>query len=895
MKTASSTLRILSFIAFVILICNNIYSQKPYVPMSSVNLWNVTASDLGGTSTFWLQDSGTTLFDGIEYRVITSFFDDGTQLNRYLREDENTRQVFVFNESINREFLYYDFSLEVGDSFVLDRWPNPEFEVIEKDSILAPVGWLYQWTLQEPGGIIIQYTEAVGSDDLFYEPYIADPVYNLNCAYFDCEQIFGDNNCNHPEALQEEKEETVEICFGENYQGYSETGSYTYINQGLDGACDTVVFLDLLANCENCDENQSPCLTCEASSNDCLFCEQADLRNGIKGCMPLFNPNENPQDDQPTPLCFGGGIPNNMSWWSFVAGTQVVEVFIQTQNCQQGGGTPSEQGVQSGIYDACFADGGKCLGGESFCTEASNGLVYNVGGLIPGNTYHIFIDGCNGTACDYTLKIEDLEDFSIPQPDAISIENSFTLAGDSTLYFCEEEYLIVNLEHLGGGSSSQGHFFNTPGPYHPDMDADFHWSSNVPLFDSMTTYVFNPFKDKTIFREFWIDADSEIDSITICLDKISNNCEEIECSDCCIELTRFEDCSSIINLEDFDFESVMYNISGGCIPELDAPNFCPDAELIFTIEDSTYSNMEGVWTWSAKILEGSATPSDILWTAGLYSGSSELFVVGEPNMPSPGLPIQIEFREVGLYEICLDNFEGIQGNSIGQSCQEIRIADLTNLDFGSFDICELDLIQGWEPGNEVDNIPWLGGLITLSEVEASNGMIQSFSQDDCGCNFVQFIQINPLPSMTFYTDLDMDGFGDPNSATQSCDLPPGMTDNNEDCDDMDPAINPGATEILDNDVDEDCDGVADMSTGIIELDGYQYSIFPNPVSDNLNIHTDAQFFSVQIFDLAGKNLLNILNCKGDKIIDLSGFQSGVYFIAIRNAENELRVEKIIKM
>lgn len=50
-------------------------------------------------------------------------------------------------------------------------------------------------------------------------------------------------------------------------------------------------------------------------------------------------------------------------------------------------------------------------------------------------------------------------------------------------------------------------------------------------------------------------------------------------------------------------------------------------------------------------------------------------------------------------------------------------------------------------------------------------------------------------------DLDGDGYGNP--ASESCTHP------ELDCDDADPAVNPGALEICDNGTDDDCDGFAD--------------------------------------------------------------------------------------
>ncbi len=62
----------------------------------------------------------------------------------------------------------------------------------------------------------------------------------------------------------------------------------------------------------------------------------------------------------------------------------------------------------------------------------------------------------------------------------------------------------------------------------------------------------------------------------------------------------------------------------------------------------------------------------------------------------------------------------------------------------------------------------------------------------------------------WFTDDDDDGFGRTDAPVAACEAPPGAAADDGDCDDTDPAIHPGATEVCDaDDTDEDCSGAAD--------------------------------------------------------------------------------------
>ncbi len=58
--------------------------------------------------------------------------------------------------------------------------------------------------------------------------------------------------------------------------------------------------------------------------------------------------------------------------------------------------------------------------------------------------------------------------------------------------------------------------------------------------------------------------------------------------------------------------------------------------------------------------------------------------------------------------------------------------------------------------------------------------------------------------LTFYTDADGDGFGDPASSVKVCETPAGYVADATDCDDGDAATNPGAEEVPGDGVDNDC-------------------------------------------------------------------------------------------
>lgn len=91
------------------------------------------------------------------------------------------------------------------------------------------------------------------------------------------------------------------------------------------------------------------------------------------------------------------------------------------------------------------------------------------------------------------------------------------------------------------------------------------------------------------------------------------------------------------------------------------------------------------------------------------------------------------------------------------------------------------------------------------------------------------------PSYSYYVDADNDTYGDINtSAVLFCSAiaPMGYSANNQDCDDNNGAIHPGALEIPSNSIDEDCDGF-DAAIDA-DLDGYDNTVDCDDNDDTVN-------------------------------------------------------------
>ncbi len=145
----------------------------------------------------------------------------------------------------------------------------------------------------------------------------------------------------------------------------------------------------------------------------------------------------------------------------------------------------------------------------------------------------------------------------------------------------------------------------------------------------------------------------------------------------------------------------------------------------------------------------------------------------------------------------------------------------------------------------------------------------------------------------YYSDEDMDGYGDDDSAFEDCLQPPNVVSIGGDCNDENAMINPGMVEIPNNGVDEDCDG-EDLMSNVSRWNHEEiFLLYPNPTNRFLTLEfKTSNSYNIEVYTLLGNRILIFSNVINNFEMDMEGLESGIYFLKCSNSEGELSIRKI---
>ena len=119
------------------------------------------------------------------------------------------------------------------------------------------------------------------------------------------------------------------------------------------------------------------------------------------------------------------------------------------------------------------------------------------------------------------------------------------------------------------------------------------------------------------------------------------------------------------------------------------------------------------------------------------------------------------------------------------------------------------LIDGADPDTDLDGDLWstCSGDCADDDYTIHPGATEVCNGEDDDCDG-ETDGADAVGASVWYEDDDGDGYGERTSAIVDCDAPWGYVANDQDCDDSDGGVYPGATETCDGD-DNDCDGITD--------------------------------------------------------------------------------------
>ena len=120
----------------------------------------------------------------------------------------------------------------------------------------------------------------------------------------------------------------------------------------------------------------------------------------------------------PNSLCNGFGVPENATYYKFIAPQNELAIQIIPLRCEGAG----QAGIQAAIYNSCDIDFAQVIACQPDCL--SEAFHLRSSNFVAGQEYILILDGCNGNSCEYYIEIDvGNADFQLQEIDSVSADS----------------------------------------------------------------------------------------------------------------------------------------------------------------------------------------------------------------------------------------------------------------------------------------------------------------------------------------------------------------------------------------------------------------------------------------------------------------------------------------
>lgn len=244
--------------------------------------------------------------------------------------------------------------------------------------------------------------------------------------------------------------------------------------------------------------------------------------------------------------------------------------------------------------------------------------------------------------------------------------------------------------------------------------------------------------------------------------------------------------------------------------------------------------------------------------------------------------------------------QGVCGDATTTFDIEVVEAPNAGIISGQQIVCEIETVNATTDGNsggiwfsEDETIASIDQTGSISPVAIGNTRIGYLVDGNGICdNDTSYFNLEITEAFTWYLDADGDGYGAPGTDSLSCEQPIGYVDNDEDCDDTNPDINPSAEEIPDNGIDENCSGSDSTTVAVKDQAMNWIKLYPNPGRQELNIamnDASQNGVSITVYSSEGKQVWQsqLLNAQETITINTQQWVNGIYLITVTSVTEQM--------